>query len=142
MTASTTFDENSGILKEVSRDGNTLAAAAADVKEKYQYGALGGRNLVAASGTPGSKSEYWSSGVLKGKTVVAGGSFQWSGGLTTKAVTITGLLSTDYAYAEIINSPTQASKITDAAVTADTLTVTLDVANTSNDAIVTYVVYR
>lgn len=74
--------------------------------------------------------------------VVYAGEFTWSGGAASAAETVTGALATDIVIATIQSAPTEAAYIASAAVTANTVTVTLSAANTSNDAVISYVVLR
>ena len=65
----------------------------------------------------------------------------WTGGLATLAVTVTGALATDIVLANFQTIGTEGTVVA-AVVTADTVTFTLDAANTSNDAVISYQVLR
>jgi hypothetical protein len=70
------------------------------------------------------------------------GTVTWSGSGTSKAQTVTGVLATDIVMATILVAPTQAATLSKTVPTTDTITFTLSAANTSNDAQISYVVYR
>lgn len=70
------------------------------------------------------------------------GEVTWTGGLATLAIAATGVLSTDRVIATIQTAPTEAAYIASAEATADTVTLTLSTANTSNDAVIAYEVVR
>lgn len=81
-------------------------------------------------------------GITPSHVVKFAGSIAWSGSGTGLAATITGLASTDKVVASIRTAPTQAGYLVSAAPTTNTLTLTLSAANTSNDAVIDYVVFR
>ena len=81
-------------------------------------------------------------GIKPSHVVKYAGTITWSGGGTSLATTITGLLTTDIVFVSIQGAPTEAAYIVSAAPTADTLTITLSAANTSNDAVIAYQVLR
>lgn len=70
------------------------------------------------------------------------GQVTWSGGAATLASTVTGVLATDQVSAIWKGTPTEASDITEAVPTADTITFKASAANTSNDGVVSYIVFR
>ena len=70
------------------------------------------------------------------------GTVTWTGGTDTKAVTVTGVAATDIVLASFLVAPTQAAYIKKIVPTANTITITLSAANTSNDAQISYVVLR
>lgn len=70
------------------------------------------------------------------------GEFTWSGGGASATETVTGAAATDIVIATIQSAPSEAAYIASAAVTANTVTVTLSAANTSNDAVISYIVLR
>jgi len=65
----------------------------------------------------------------------------WTGGLVTLAVTVTGALATDIVIANFQTIGTEGTVLA-AVVTDNTVTFTLDTANTTNDAVVSYQVLR
>lgn len=73
---------------------------------------------------------------------VFAGTFTWSGSGASKAQTITGALATDIVVASVKTSATEASYLKSAILTTDTLTVVLSAANTSNDAVISYIIQR
>lgn len=73
---------------------------------------------------------------------VFAGSITWTGGLATKATTVTGVLATDIIVASIESAPTEAAYLKEANVAANTVNLTLSAANTSNDAVIHYVISR
>jgi hypothetical protein len=70
------------------------------------------------------------------------GKFTWGGGGATRAHTVTGVAATDTVIASIQTKPTQAAYFVRATPTTNTITVELSAANTSNDAVISYAVYR
>lgn len=81
-------------------------------------------------------------GVAPSHIVKFAGTFTWTEGGASKAVTVDGVLPTDIVMASFLVNPTQAAYIAKVVPTTDTITVTLSAANTSNDAQISYVVYR
>lgn len=86
--------------------------------------------------------EHLDSGITPSHIVVYAGEFTWSGGGASVAHTVTGAKATDIVIATIQTAPTQDAYIKSAAVTDNTVTVTLSAANTSNDAVIAYQVIR
>ena len=72
---------------------------------------------------------------------VFAGESAWTGGLVTLAVTVTGVLATDIVLCNFYTIGTEGTVIA-AVATANTITFTLDTANTTNDAVVSYQVLR
>ena len=70
------------------------------------------------------------------------GTVTWSGSGTTLAPTVSGVLSTDIVMATITVKPTQAAYLVRAVPSTNTITFELSAANTSNDAQISYVVFR
>ena len=81
-------------------------------------------------------------GIKSAYMVVYAGTFTWAGGEVSYAKTVTGILDSDLVVASIKTAPTQAAYLTSVVASADTVTVTLSAANTSNNAVITYVVLR
>ncbi len=76
------------------------------------------------------------------RVVKISGTVTWSGGGATLASSISGVLSTDLIMATISTKPTQAAYLVRATPTTDTITFELSAANTSNDAVIAYTVFR
>jgi len=70
------------------------------------------------------------------------GKITWSGSGATLATTVTGVLATDIVQCTIQTAPTQAAYLAASTPTTDTITNTLSAANTSNQAIIAYTVFR
>jgi hypothetical protein len=70
------------------------------------------------------------------------GEATWTGGGATLAYTVTGALATDIVVASFHTLGTEGTILQGAVASSDTVTFTLDAANTSNDAVISYVVYR
>jgi len=139
-TVQTSYDENTGIITLIPLDDNSLApVTSTDVQEKYTYSA-GGAAFAAGHRSLLPTTQATSASSLK-TARRAEGSVTWSGGLTTLALTLTGVAATDEVYAEIITEPTEAANLVSAVPTTNTITFTLGAANTSNDAVIRYVVY-
>lgn len=81
-------------------------------------------------------------GISPSHIVKYAGKITWSGSGATLATTVTGVASTDIVVASIQTKPTQAAYIAAVAPTTDTVTLTLSAANTSNDAVIAYTVFR
>lgn len=88
------------------------------------------------------KLGHLAEGISPAYVVKYAGEFTWSGGGTSCAHTVTGALASDIVIATIQSAPTEAAYLKSVAVTANTVTVTLSAANTSNDAVIAYVVLR
>lgn len=97
------------------------------------------------SGTPGAPAWKFidASSVAAGFVAVLGGSVTWSGSGATLAATVAGVLTSDIVIATVKTKATQASYLARAtASAADTITFELSAANTSNDAVISYTVFR
>lgn len=81
-------------------------------------------------------------GITPSHVVKYAGKITWSGSGASLATTVTGVLSTDIVIATIQTTPTQAAYLKTAAPTTDTITLVLSAANTSNDAVIAYTVFR
>lgn len=81
-------------------------------------------------------------GIAPSNVAKFGGKITWSGSGTSLATTVTGVVSTDIVIATIQTAPTQAAYLVSAAPTTDTVTLTLSAANTSNNAVISYLVFR
>lgn len=81
-------------------------------------------------------------GIAPSHVVKFAGKITWSGSGASLATTVTGVLSTDIVVASIQGAPTQAAYLVSAAPTTDTVTLVLSVANTSNNAVISYEVLR
>ncbi len=81
-------------------------------------------------------------GIEPSHVVKFAGTATWSGGGASLAHTVTGALATDIVSAVLRVKGTEPSYLVSAIPSADTLTITLDAANTTNDTQVDYVVYR
>lgn len=81
-------------------------------------------------------------GITPAFVVVYAGEYTWSGAGASCAETVTGALASDIVLAAIQSPPTEAASLKSVAVTENTVTTTLSAANTSNDAVIAYVVLR
>lgn len=82
-------------------------------------------------------------GIKPSHIVKFSGEVTWSGGGSTLAETITGVQTSDIVVASFHTLGTEGTILQGAyASAADTITFTLDAANTSNDAVISYAVYR
>ena len=86
--------------------------------------------------------EHLDSGIKPSHIPVYAGEITWSGSGASLASTVTGVLATDIVVCSIQTVPTQAGYLVSSAATENTLTNVLSAANTSNDAVISYVVYR
>lgn len=81
-------------------------------------------------------------GISPSHVVKFGGKITWSGSGASLATTVSGVASTDIVVATIQGAPTQAAYLVSAAPTTNTVTLVLSAANTSNDAVISYTVFR
>jgi|SaaInl7_200m_RNA_FD_contig_51_1355422_length_1751_multi_5_in_0_out_0_2 hypothetical protein len=70
------------------------------------------------------------------------GEVTWSGGGATLAETVTGVAATDIVIASILTLGSEGTILQGAIASTNTITFTLDAANTSNDAVISYAVFR
>lgn len=82
------------------------------------------------------------SGITPSHVAKFGGKITWSGAGASLATTIAGVAASDLVQATFQNMPTQATTFLQAVPTTNTLTLTMSAANTSNDAVITYTVFR
>lgn len=82
------------------------------------------------------------SGVAPAYVAKYGGTFTWSGSGATAAATVTGVAATDLVMATVKTKATEASYLVAAVPTTNTITFELSAANTSNDAVIMYTVFR
>jgi len=87
-------------------------------------------------------AEHLDDGILPSHVVKYAGEWTWAGSGTGHAETVTGALATDIVVGSIQTVPSQAGYLVSLAVTDNTVTATLSAANSSNDAVISYVVYR
>lgn len=115
----------------------TIAALAVDTAE------------LAADAVDGTKLadnavslEHLDAAMTPSHIVKYAGEFTWTGGGASKAETVAGVLATDIVMITLQTVPSEAAYVVTGAASTDTVTVVLSAANTSNDAVVAYVVYR
>jgi hypothetical protein len=82
------------------------------------------------------------SGVTPSHVVKYSGKITWSGSGASLATTVTGVAATDIVQATIQTVPSEAAYLVSAAPTTNTITLVLSAANTSNDAVIAYTVFR
>ena len=113
------------------KDGNVTAAKLAT--DAVETAKIKNGNVILAK---------LSAGITPSHVVKYAGTFTWTGGGASVAVTVDGVAATDIVMASFLVSPSEAAYIAKVVPTTDTITVTLSAANTSNDAQISYVVYR
>lgn len=87
--------------------------------------------------------EHLDDGILPSHVVKYAGEVTWTGGGATLASTVTGVLTSDIVIASFHTLGSEGTILQGAYASAsDTITFTLDAANTSNDAVISYVVLR
>lgn len=87
--------------------------------------------------------EHLDTGITPSHVVKYAGEVTWTGGGATLASTVSGVLTSDIVVASFHTLGTEGTILQGAYASAsDTITFTLDAANTSNDAVISYVVYR
>ena len=128
VVASAYFDDVASKLHV----GDVIYCNASDTSEYVEVTSANGVTPVTVDSITGSA----------GDDIAYMGSVEWSGGGATLAHTVTGVLGSDQVSAIWKNAPTEASAISVAVPSADTITFTVTAANTSNDGVVSYVVYR
>ena len=84
---------------------------------------------------------HMSAGITSSHIVKFAAEVAWSGGGASLAVTVTGALATDIVVQGFLTIGTEGTVLQGVA-SSDTVTFTLDTANTSNDAVISYVVLR
>ena len=113
---------------------SSLRTALADAAQWFR-----GRHKAALDATDAIFAQYETSGYYSWKV----GTVTWSGGGATLASTITGAVTTDIVLATIKAKPTQAASLARAVISAtNTMTLELSTANTSNDAVIGYMILR
>lgn len=70
------------------------------------------------------------------------GKFTWTGGGATATAAVTGVAATDVVIATIQTKPTQAAYLVGATPSTNQIAFELSAANTSNDAVIAYEVFR
>ena len=86
--------------------------------------------------------EHLDDAILPSHIVKYAGEVTWSGSGATLASTVTGVAATDIVIASIHTLGTEGTILQGAVASLNTITFTLDAANTTNDTVVSYVVYR
>jgi len=86
--------------------------------------------------------EHLDAAITPSHVVKFAAEFTWAGGGASHAESVAGVLATDIVLITIQSAPNEAASVVSGAATTDTVTVTLSTANTSNDAVISYVVYR
>ncbi len=82
------------------------------------------------------------SGIAPSHVIKYAGEVTWTGGGASLAHTVTGAAATDLVTASFHTLGTEGTIIQGAVASSNTVTITLDAANTTNDAVITYIVYR
>lgn len=82
------------------------------------------------------------SGVTPSHIVKYAGKITWSGSGDSLVTTVTGVAATDVVMATIQGAPTESANLISVVPTLNTITITLSAANTSNDAVIAYTVFR
>ena len=81
-------------------------------------------------------------GIAPSHVAKFGGKITWSGSGASLATTVTGVAATDIVIATLENRGTQGTTFLQVVPTTNTLTATISTANTSNDLIYSYIVFR
>lgn len=113
-------DDNTSLIKK----GDFILVSATD----------GNAILVVSSINPVVTSIMNATPAFKGSVI-------WSGSGATLESTIAGIGDSNNVQATITTAPTQAAYLVSAAPTTNTITFTLSAANTSNNAVISYVVF-
>ena len=108
-----------------------------------QDGTIATGATVAASLATGAVTlAKLAAGITPSHVAKFSGTVTWSGSGASLAQTLTGVAATDIIQATITTKPTQAAYLAAVAPTTNTITYTLSAANTSNDAVIAYTVFR
>lgn len=86
--------------------------------------------------------EHLDDGILPSHVVKYAGEVTWSGSGATLASTVSGVAATDIVVANFHTLGTEGTILQGAVASSNTITFTLDAANTSNDAVISYMVLR
>lgn len=86
--------------------------------------------------------EHLDSGITSGFIIPAAGEETWTGSGATLAASVSGALATDIALGSIHTLGTQGTILQGAVASSGAVTFTLDAANTSNDAVISYMTLR
>jgi hypothetical protein len=86
--------------------------------------------------------EHLDAAITPSHISVYAGEITWTGGLATLAATVTGVAETDIVVASFLTLGTEGTILQGAIASTNTITFTIDTANTSNDAVISYVVFR
>lgn len=124
----------------VNADDIALASSTAGDGLTYTTGVLAvvaGAGIAVAPDAVSLAASYTPTRVVK-----YSGKITWSGSGATLGTAVAGVLSTDIVTATVQTKATEASYLVSAAPTADTITLELSAANTSNDAVIAYTVFR
>lgn len=81
-------------------------------------------------------------GITPSDIAVYSGKITWSGSGASLTTAVSGVLATDKVMATIQGAPTQAAYLVSAAPGTDQIVLTLSDANTSNNAVIAYTVFR
>ncbi len=81
-------------------------------------------------------------GITPSDVIKFSGRITWSGSGASLTTTVSGVAATDQVIATIRSAPTQAAYIVSASTNTNQVILTLSAANTSNDAVITYIVTR
>ena len=98
--------------------------------------------LIGTVGAGGVALANLAAGITPSHVVKYAGTITWSGSGASLATTVTGVAATDIVVCSFLVNPTQAASVLKIVPTTSTITITLSTANTSNDAQISYVVYR
>ena len=140
VAGTTTLTVGAGNGITVNADDVALASSSAGAGLTYITGVLAvgaGTGITVNADDVALAASYTPTHVVK-----FGGKITWSGSGATLATAVPGVVSTDIVTATVQTKATEASYLVSAAPTVDTLTLELSAANTSNDAVIAYTVFR
>lgn len=121
-----------------------ISEAAINAVKKLKIDLRDGNIPVVASSTDDGAVEtaMLESGLQPSHVVKYAGFASWTGSGASYSPAIMGALSTDLIVATIKTAPTQAAYIKSVTLSNNTGVFTLSAANTSDDAVIAYTVYR
>ena len=121
-----------------------IVGAAINAVKKLKIDLAAGNIPVVASSTDTGAVEtaMLESGLQPSHVVKFSGFANWTGHAASYKLAIFGVLSTDIIQSTIWTAPTEAAYIKATTLKNNTGTFTLSTANTSDDAVISYTVYR
>lgn len=126
-------DGNNGDLIGRFRVGDVIFVYASDIQAFYKVTSLTANVAV---------SRIYDAGIAPSHVPVYAGTYTWSGGTEGATLTVHGVLATDVVQATIRRVPSEAAYLARCETIENGISFNLSAANTSNDAVINYTVFR